>query len=191
MTLKTDFKDEILEDGKQYREFDLVSQTGDVIQTNVHLVRKDVPQQEGDNYGSKEINELNEEVNNKLSNTYVPTWSSITNKPSSYPSTWGSVSGKPTTFPPSTHTHNDIYHPKTQWAIVNLEIASSGSSSVSYPSGFTQTNCDVIAIGEMNSKTNLWSYGTGAYVTLNKYSLDFYSSNALNYSSGRITLMKR
>lgn len=96
MALKTDFKDEILQEGQQHREYDLVSQNGSIIQTNVHLVRKDTPQQVGDNYGAKDINELNTEVNDKLPSTYKPNWNDVQSKPSTFPSTWATVANKPT-----------------------------------------------------------------------------------------------
>lgn len=96
MDLKTNFKDEVLQTGRTFREYDLVSSSGAVIQSNVHLVRKDTPQQVGDNYGAKEINELNTSVNDKLPSTYKPAWADVQSKPSSFPSTWDTVANKPT-----------------------------------------------------------------------------------------------
>lgn len=63
MPLKIDFKDEILEEDREYREYDLIDKKGTIIQSDIHLVRKDTPMQEGDDYGAKYINELNKEVN--------------------------------------------------------------------------------------------------------------------------------
>lgn len=41
-----------------------------------------------------------------LQNTYVPTWASITGKPTQFPSSWALVADKPTTFTPAAHTHD-------------------------------------------------------------------------------------
>lgn len=65
MALKTDFKDEILQDGKSYRVYDIVNEEGGVVQADIHLVRKDTPQQVGSEYNAAQINELNNEVNGK------------------------------------------------------------------------------------------------------------------------------
>lgn len=76
MPLKTDFKDEILAEGTEYRVYDIVNSGGTPVYENIHLVRKDTPQQEGDDYGAEEINTLNETVNNcqkkVLSGSSVP-----------------------------------------------------------------------------------------------------------------------
>ena len=41
-----------------------------------------------------------------LQNTYVPTWASITGRPSQFPTSWALVADKPTTFAPAAHTHD-------------------------------------------------------------------------------------
>lgn len=41
-----------------------------------------------------------------LQNTYVPTWASITGKPTVFPADYTQLSNKPTTFAPSAHTHD-------------------------------------------------------------------------------------
>lgn len=76
MPLRTNFKDEILAEGTEYRTYDIVDSGGSPVYENVHLVRKDTPQQKGDEYGAEEINVLNETVNNcqtkVLSGSSVP-----------------------------------------------------------------------------------------------------------------------
>ena len=63
--LKTNFKDEILPEGQQYRKYNIVGEDGRVIQSNIHLVKSYSPKQEGDKYGALEINTLNKDVNGK------------------------------------------------------------------------------------------------------------------------------
>lgn len=41
-----------------------------------------------------------------LQSTYVPTWASITGRPSQFPTSWALVADKPTTFAPAAHTHD-------------------------------------------------------------------------------------
>lgn len=41
-----------------------------------------------------------------LASTYVPTWASITGKPSVFPADYTQLANKPTTFTPSAHTHD-------------------------------------------------------------------------------------
>lgn len=62
MALKTDFKNEILANGKTYRDYDIVDSSGRTLQSNIHLVRKDVPSQVGDIFGAQEINNTNKMI---------------------------------------------------------------------------------------------------------------------------------
>lgn len=114
MTLKVDFKDEILADGKTHKEYDLVDDKGTVLETNLHLVRKDIPREVGSEYGAKEINNLNEEVNGKMDNIFRPDYKDITKKPTVFDTEWDKVSNKPSTFPPEAHNHDNLYFTKVQ-----------------------------------------------------------------------------
>lgn len=60
--LKTTYKDEVLQEGEIYRTYNIMKGE-EVVQEGVHLERAYTPQQEGDDYGSKDINQLNEIVN--------------------------------------------------------------------------------------------------------------------------------
>ena len=60
--LKTTYKDEVLQEGETHRTYN-IRKGEEVVQEGVYLERAYTPQQEGDNYGSKEINELNKIVN--------------------------------------------------------------------------------------------------------------------------------
>lgn len=114
MSLRTDFKDEVLE--KDYRVYDLVNDKGKVIKADVHLKCKDIPKQVGDAYGAKEVNELNFEVNGKNPVDWVFAWNDITNKPDTFPTSWAYIKNKPFYYPPATHTHeqyaDEMYYNK-------------------------------------------------------------------------------
>lgn len=60
--LKTNYKDEVLQEGESYRKYNLMKGE-EVVQEGIHLVPAYSPQQEGDDYGAKDINELNKIVN--------------------------------------------------------------------------------------------------------------------------------
>lgn len=60
--LKTNYKDEVLQEGETYRKYNLMKGE-EVVQEGIHLVPVYSPQQEGDDYGAKDINELNKIVN--------------------------------------------------------------------------------------------------------------------------------
>ena len=63
MSLKTDYKDEILPSGQTERTYNIVDQNGTVVQSNVRLQKAYTPQQVGDNYGATVINEGNKIIN--------------------------------------------------------------------------------------------------------------------------------
>lgn len=60
--LSTDFKDEVLETNK-YPTYNIVDSSGNVLYTNVRLVRTDTPKQIGTKFGAKEVNTINGRVN--------------------------------------------------------------------------------------------------------------------------------
>lgn len=62
--LKTDFRDEILPDGDSHRVYNIKKKgTNAIIESDVYLEKAYTPRQEGDEYGAREINELNTKVN--------------------------------------------------------------------------------------------------------------------------------
>ena len=63
MSLKTDYKDEILPSGQTERTYNIVDQNGTIVQSNVRLQKAYTPQQEGDNYGALDINKCNDAIN--------------------------------------------------------------------------------------------------------------------------------
>lgn len=160
--LKTDFKDEILQQGKLNREYDLVKEDGTIIESKVHLVRKDTPLQVGDNYGAKEINELNSEVNDKLDSTYKPDWSEINNKPNmlNYKLKGDFVLLTGTIKTPPAN---------------NEEVM--GSTTIVYPSGYTRDNCVVISV----MASPLYDVQKGNWFTTSL-------NNAIGYMQGNGTL---
>lgn len=58
MSLKTNFKDEILQEGETYRRYNIKNQEGSTVYANVHLERADTPQQVGDEFGSGTLNTM-------------------------------------------------------------------------------------------------------------------------------------
>lgn len=64
MALKTDYKDAIPDTSvNEHRVFDLVDSNGNVVAANVHFEEKTVYSEDGDKYGSLDINEQNETIN--------------------------------------------------------------------------------------------------------------------------------
>lgn len=64
MVLKTDFKDEILSSSQPYRTYNIVDSKGTTLYNNVRINKAYTPQQEGDEFGAKHINETNKAINN-------------------------------------------------------------------------------------------------------------------------------
>lgn len=62
MSLKTDYKDEILRDG-EYRRYDLVDENGKVVYANIRLDKAYTPKQDGDEFNAKDINSITSIVN--------------------------------------------------------------------------------------------------------------------------------
>lgn len=60
--LKTDYKDEVLQEGQTHRTYNIKKGT-ETVQAGVYLEPAYTPRQEGDDYGAKDINELNKIVN--------------------------------------------------------------------------------------------------------------------------------
>lgn len=58
MSLKTNFKDEILQEGETHRRYNIRDQEGGVLYENVHFERSDTPQQIGDEFGSGTLNQM-------------------------------------------------------------------------------------------------------------------------------------
>lgn len=62
--LRTDFKDEILQEGEQHRIYNIKRKgTDEVVESDIYLEKAYEPQQEGDNFGAKEVNEINAHLN--------------------------------------------------------------------------------------------------------------------------------
>ena len=70
MVLKTDFKDEILSDSQPYRIYNIVDSNGSTLYNNVRITKAYTPQQEGDEFGAKQINETNKAINNMVDLIY-------------------------------------------------------------------------------------------------------------------------
>lgn len=69
MTLKTNFKDEILKEGEKNRTYNIRKKSdGSIVQANVYLEKAYTPSQVGDTFGAKQINETNEQVNSNIEN---------------------------------------------------------------------------------------------------------------------------
>ena len=62
MSLKTDYKDEILRDG-EYRRYDLVDENGKVVYSNIRLDKAYTPRQDGDEFNAKDVNSITSIVN--------------------------------------------------------------------------------------------------------------------------------
>lgn len=62
MSLKTDYKDEILRDGED-RRYNLVDENGRVVYSNIKLDKAYTPQQEGDEFNAKDVNNITKSVN--------------------------------------------------------------------------------------------------------------------------------
>ena len=71
MVLKTDFKDEILSDSQPYRIYNIVDSNGSTLYNNVRITKAYTPQQEGDEFGAKQINETNKAIN-EIANIIYP-----------------------------------------------------------------------------------------------------------------------
>lgn len=62
--LRTDFKDEILQEGEEHRTYNIKRKgTNEVVESDIYLEKAYEPQQEGDNFGAKEVNEINGHLN--------------------------------------------------------------------------------------------------------------------------------
>jgi hypothetical protein len=62
MSLKTNYKDEMLKSGEQ-RRYNLVASNGSTLYSNVRLEKAYTPQVEGDKFSAKDINDTNRVVN--------------------------------------------------------------------------------------------------------------------------------
>lgn len=62
MSLKTDYKDEILRDGED-RRYNLVNENGQVVYSNIKLEKAYTPQQEGDEFNAKDVNDITKSIN--------------------------------------------------------------------------------------------------------------------------------
>ena len=58
MSLKTNYKDEMLKIGEQ-RRYNLVASNGSTLYSNVRLEKAYTPQVEGDKFSAKDINDTN------------------------------------------------------------------------------------------------------------------------------------
>lgn len=63
MSIKADYKNEILPEGMQYRTYNVIGSDGQIIHQNIHLEKAYVPQQVGDNFGAQQINEMASAIN--------------------------------------------------------------------------------------------------------------------------------
>lgn len=62
MSLKTDYKDEILRDGED-RRYNLVDENGRVVYSNIKLDKAYTPQQEGDEFNAQDVNNITKSIN--------------------------------------------------------------------------------------------------------------------------------
>lgn len=62
MSLKTNYKDEMLKSGEQ-RRYNLVASNGSTLYSNVRLEKAYTPQVEGDKFSAKDINDTNVAIN--------------------------------------------------------------------------------------------------------------------------------
>lgn len=62
MSLKTNYKDEMLKSGEQ-RRYNLVASNGSTLYPNVRLEKAYTPQVEGDKFSAKDINDTNKAIN--------------------------------------------------------------------------------------------------------------------------------
>lgn len=62
MSLKTNYKDEMLKSGEQ-RRYNLVASDGSTLYSNVRLEKAYTPQVEGDKFSAKDINDTNKAIN--------------------------------------------------------------------------------------------------------------------------------
>lgn len=70
--LKTDFKDEILQEGELHRVYNIKRKgTDEVVESEIYLEKAYDPQQEGDEFGAKYINETNRLLNDIVNGTEV------------------------------------------------------------------------------------------------------------------------
>ena len=82
MSLKTDYKDEILRD-EEDRRYNLVDENGRVVYSNIRLDKAYTPQQEGDKFSAKDINDTNKAVSD-LNESYHTLNESYRNLDESY-----------------------------------------------------------------------------------------------------------
>lgn len=129
---------------------------------------------------------------------------------------YSTIAGKPATFPPSTHNHDDRYYTESE---VNTKLASykikgdfvtltgtvsisagqsGGTTTFSYPSGCTRSNCAIISVMAANSSGDFISSGFGGseYVgilrsngVVMQIQLPGQSGSAVSYSV-KVVLMK-
>lgn len=69
MSLKTDYKDEILRDGED-RRYNLVDENGKVVYSNIKLDKAYTPQQEGDEFNAKDVNDITKAINGMIDFIY-------------------------------------------------------------------------------------------------------------------------
>ena len=68
MSLKTDFKDEILQEGEEHRRYNIKrSDTNEVVENDVYLERADTPQQVGDDFSAGDLNQMTTILNKVVS----------------------------------------------------------------------------------------------------------------------------
>lgn len=98
MSLKENYKDEILEAG-QSRTYNMVGSNGGVLYSNVKLEKAYTPKQKGDNFGADDINQITKAINGIIDLIY-PVGSQIYNankefNPSKYypNTTWVRIKG--------------------------------------------------------------------------------------------------
>ena len=62
--LRTDFKDEILQEGEEHRIYSIKRKgTDEIVESDIYLEKAYTPLQEGDEFGAKEVNEINGRLN--------------------------------------------------------------------------------------------------------------------------------
>ena len=62
--LRTDFKDEILQEGEEHRIYSIKRKgTDEIVESDIYLEKAYTPSQEGDEFGAKEVNEIHGRLN--------------------------------------------------------------------------------------------------------------------------------
>lgn len=154
MPLSTTFKNEILQEGEQYRKYDIVNDKDEVVQENIHLVRKDTPIQYGSPWDAREVNQTNAFINGLESE--INDLETEINKTNDY----------------TNHLQLQINQLKSiKWILKgdfatlsrSMTIPASSTSvgiPLQYPSGFTKDNCTVVSLMIYTPAPNSW-YTTG------------------------------